>query len=166
MTESLLRRARPRIAVAPLQRRDFNEARVLCARNPEASVMPAMHLESASVLGRMRHGQLWAVHDRSNGGRELAGLVWNGANLIPVIPDPNDDLVAVVAEACVRKLARPGAVVGVAPRVMDLWGRVVSGWGPVRELWVEQLLMLMSGARRRTRPVLPTVAEQFLLEPL
>ena len=49
MTDSLLRRGQ--YSLAPAQRRDVAEGLALCALDPVANVVPAMHLETASRAG-------------------------------------------------------------------------------------------------------------------
>lgn len=143
MTDSLLRRAQH--ALGPLQRRDVEAALEMCAVDPVANVLPAMHLETARASGSIPRG-MWAVRRRSGLQRDLAGLVWNGANLSAVLPrtvdDPTGDAMrSDIASACVSRLSRPAAMVGDAELTLDLWGRVAPWWGPARELRPRQASM-------------------------
>ncbi|WP_084127187.1 GNAT family N-acetyltransferase [Demequina sp. NBRC 110054] len=145
MTDSLLRRAQQ--TLAPLQRREVEAALELCAADPVSSVLPTMHLETARDSGIVPRG-MWAVRRRTGMTRELAGVLWNGANLSAVLPvtpdDPSgDEMRAGVASAMVARLTRPAALVGHAGLILDLWGRVEPWWGPARELRPRQLSMAM-----------------------
>jgi hypothetical protein len=178
VTDSLLRRTRSRIALAPVQIRDVEEALELCSRNPVAYVMPVMHLEYAATTGRMVSGQLWGVRDRGERsagigrGRDitspLVGVLWTGANLVPALPDASDERVDTVADAMVNELARPSALVGEAAVVLRMWAHVAKRWGPVRDLRAEQLLMVLRGAPVRPPPPGPGEAsfDTLLLEPV
>ncbi|MGC4174782.1 GNAT family N-acetyltransferase [Demequina sp.] len=154
MTDSLLRRAQH--SLAPLQRRELDAALALCAQDPVASVVPAMHLETASRSGHLSAG-LWAVRRRAGLGRELAGVVWNGANFTAILPSgdelADDALRADVAAGAVSRLARPAAMVGPAEVTLDLWGRLEPWWGPARELRPRQVSMAISGPARHVEAI-------------
>lgn len=149
MTDSLLRRAQH--TVAPLQRREIEPALALCAADPVSSVVPSMHLETALRSGHLSAG-LWAVRRRAGLSRELAGVVWNGANFTAILPAADelseDALRADVAAGAVSRLARPAAMVGQAAVTLDLWGRVEPWWGPARALRPRQVSMAISRAPR------------------
>ncbi len=137
MTDSLLRRARSKVALTPLALGEVDEARELCSRDPVAYVMPAMHLEHAAAAGRMVSGQLWGIRDGGQSGRgrgrdrssALVGVLWVGTNLVPALPDASDGRIDAVADAMLSRLARPGALVGEAAVVLRLWERVEKRWG-------------------------------------
>lgn len=153
MTDSLLRKAQH--VLAPLQRRELEAALSLCALDPVASVVPTMHLEAALRSGHLSAG-LWAVRRRVGLGRELCGVVWNGANLTAVLP-PADELTedaqrADIAAGAVSRLARPAALVGAADVTLDLWGRVEPWWGPAREVRPRQVSMAIAGPARHVPP--------------
>lgn len=142
MTDSLLRRAQH--TLGPLQRREIEPALALCATDPVGHVVPAMHLEAAAKSGHLPSG-LWAVRRRAGLGRDLAAVVWSGANLTvaaPALPEAEADaLYADMSAAAVSRLARPAALVGPAQVTLDLWGRVEPWWGPAREVRASQLSM-------------------------
>jgi len=154
MTDSLLRRAQH--VLAPLQRREIESALELCARDRVSSVVPTMHLEAAAASGHVSAG-LWAVRRRAGLGRELAGVVWNGANFTAILPDVDevaaDNQRADVAAAAVARLARPAAMVGPAQVTLDLWGRVEPWWGPAREIRPRQVSMAISAPPRHVQGV-------------
>ncbi len=162
MTDSLLRRARSKVALSAVQLGEVEEALELCSRNPVAYIMPAMHLEHAEATGRMASGQLWGVRDRAERsagigrGRDrsspLVGVLWTGANLVPALPDAPDERLDAVADAMVSQLPRPGALVGEAAVVLRMWERAEKHWGPARELRPEQLLMELRGPPIRLAP--------------
>ena len=154
MTDSLLRRAQH--TVAPLQRREIEAALAICAADPVASVVPAMHLELAQRSGHLSAG-LWAVRRRAGLGRDLTGVVWNGANFTAVLSE-SDELTedgqrADVAAGAVSRLARPAAMVGSADVTLDLWGRLEPWWGPARELRPRQVSMAIKGPARHVGPI-------------
>ncbi|WNM26288.1 GNAT family N-acetyltransferase [Demequina capsici] len=166
MTDSLLRRAQH--ALAPLQRREVDAALAMCAADPVSSVLPAMHLEVARDSGVVPRG-MWAVRRRSGLQRELAGLVWNGANLsaiLPVTPDDpaGDELRADVAGGMVARLSRPAALVGDAGLILDLWGRVEPWWGPAREIRPRQLSMAIGSDP--TPQATPRAGDDLQVQPL
>ncbi len=150
MTDSRLRRGQ--YSLVPAQRRDLAEALDMCATDAVANVVPATHLETASKAGVMPKG-LWVVRRRGRGSRDLAGVLWCGANLTAVLPtesDEADDARAEVAAAVVARLSRPAAIVGDAELTLDLWGRIESWWGPARQLRPSQVSMVI---RRDPEPV-------------
>jgi predicted GNAT family acetyltransferase len=160
MTDALLRRGHE--VLTPVQRRDLPRALALCARDPVSSVVPAMHLETASRSGVIPTG-LWAVRQR--GAHEIAGVVWSGANLTAVLPsddvDDADDLRADLAEGILERLVRPAALVGEAGLTLDLWGRLEHAWGPARQERIRQVSMVMTGD-----PVTRHRQSEVVVEPL
>jgi len=154
MTDSLLRRAQH--SLSPLQRREIDAARELCASDPVANVVPAMHLETAERSGHMSAG-LWAVRRRNGLGSEFAGVVWNGANFTAVLAseglhDPEQSR-ADLAAGVVSRMTRPAALVGAADLTLDLWGRVEPWWGPAREIRPRQVSMAITGSPRHVEPI-------------
>jgi uncharacterized protein len=149
MTDSLLRRGQ--YSLAPAQRRDVAEALELCALDPVSNVVPAMHLETASRAGVIPTG-LWVVRKRGRVSRDLAGVIWCGANLTAVLPTGDDyetdNARAEVASSIVSRLSRPAALVGEAGLTLDLWGRVEAWWGPARQLRPSQASMSIKGHPR------------------
>lgn len=143
MTDALLRRGHD--VLTPVQRRDLPRALALCARDPVSSVVPTMHLETASRSGVIPTG-LWAV--RRRGTDTLCGVVWSGANLTAVLPsedgDDADDLRAELASGILDKLVRPAALVGEAGLTLDIWGRIEHAWGPARQERIRQVSMVMT----------------------
>jgi len=178
MTDSLLRRPRSKVALSPLRPDDVDEALDLCAQDPVAYVMPAMHLEFAAATGRLITGQLWAVRDRaprtgllsrtSRRDAPITGVIWTGANLVPALPGFDDDAIDAVADAMLGRVPRPSALVGEADVVLRMWERVERKWGPTRDRRPEQWLMALSGAP--TRPAPPDPGDRTLdslrLEPV
>jgi len=163
MTDALLRRGHE--VLAPLQRRDLNRAMALCARDPVASVVPAMHLEMASATGVIPTG-LWAVHHPRT--RTLVGVVFSGANLTAVLADDDDGVRAELAAAIIERLARPAALVGDASVTLDLWGRLEPWWGPARQVRAQQVSMALSteatggaGVLEGIEPLRRTVMSDF-----
>jgi predicted GNAT family acetyltransferase len=152
VTDALLRRVRPRVALGPLQKRDLEAARDLCARNPIAFVLPAMHIERALNDTPPAAGRLWAVHRRDGRPRTLVGIVWHGVNVVPAVPDPAPGVLVGLADAMASRIAKPSALVGEADVVLDLWGRLESAWGPARAVRDEQWLMALDEPPRFPPP--------------
>ncbi len=152
MTDALLRRVRPGVALTPLQRRDLEAARDLCAQNPVAYVLPAMHIERALADAPAAAGRLWALQRRDGKGRALVGVVWHGVNLVPAIPESSSGVVAALADSVADRLARPSALVGEADIVLNLWGRLEATWGPARAVRDEQWLMALDTPPRYPPP--------------
>lgn len=153
MTDSLLRRTHH--VLSPVQRREIDAALEMCAADPVAHVMPAMHLERARDSGVIPSG-LWALKRRSGLSRELAGVIWNGANFTAVLPDYDDPadadgVRADVARAASSRLNRPAALVGEADLTLDLWGRLEPWWGPAREIRPRQVSMAIDTSPRHVR---------------
>jgi predicted GNAT family acetyltransferase len=147
VTDSLLRRGQ--YSLAPAQRRDVAEGLELCALDPVTNVVPAMHLETASRAGVIPTG-LWVVRKRGRVSRDIAGVIWCGANLTAVLPVGDDDeetdnARAEVASSIVSRLSRPAALVGESTLTLDLWGRVEPWWGPARQLRPSQVSMSIKG---------------------
>ncbi|MCJ7827049.1 MAG: GNAT family N-acetyltransferase [Demequinaceae bacterium] len=165
MTDSLLRRVRPKVALAPLQRKDLEAARELCALRPVAYVMPAMHVERAIARSTSSSGRLWALHSRANGGRELVGVLWDGVNLFPAVPEPTEEIMAGLADAMTARLTRPSGIVGEAEVVLGLWRRIRPKWGPARAVREEQWLMALDGPPVFPEPS-PARASGLDLEPV
>lgn len=153
MTDSLLRRAQH--VLAPAQRRDLDNMAALCAADPVANVVPAMHLDVARASGIIPAG-LWAVRKRAGWSRTVVGIAWGGANVTVVLPstgdtDEDDNVRADLAAAMVGRLTRPAALVGPAELTLDLWGRVEPWWAPAREIRPHQVSMWIDGPPRTVK---------------
>ena len=154
MTESLLRRGQ--FSLAPVQRRDLDEALALCRADEVANVVPLMHVETAIETGTMPTS-LWVVRRRGRSARTVAGVIWAGANLTAVLDDTDaedtEEARAETAAALIARIARPAAMVGPADLTLDLWGRVEHRWGPAREIRPRQVSMVIDSE--------PTLAPSF-----
>jgi len=155
MTDSLLRRTHH--VLSPVQPRELDAALELCAADPVANVVPAMHVERAHASGMIPSG-LWALRRRSGLSRDFTGLVWNSANFAAVLP-PIDDaesqagMRAELARSATSRLTRPAALVGEASLTLDLWSRLEPWWGPAREVRPVQLSMAISSPAQRVSDV-------------
>ncbi len=164
MTDSLWR-VRPRVALAPLQRKDLEAARDLCAVRPAAYVMPAMHVERALGGVPPSTGRLWALHLRADKGRDLVGVLWQGVNIVPAVPEPSEEILAGLADGAIARLPRPSGIVGEVEVVEDLWRRVRGKWGPARAVREEQPLMILDRPPVFPEPS-PAGASGLELEPV
>jgi hypothetical protein len=154
MTDSLLRRTHH--VLAPVQRRDVMPALEMCAIDPVAHVVPAMQLERAKQTGFIPPG-LWAVKRRAGLSKELAGVVWNGANFTALLPtdsaDAADTARAELASASIARLTRPAALVGESTLTLDMWGRLEPWWGPARETRECQVSMSIDTSPKHVRAI-------------
>lgn len=161
MTGSLLRRGQ--YSLAPAQRGDLAEGLELCGLDPVTNVVPTMYLETATHSGVIPTG-LWVVRRRGRVTRELAGVVWCGANLTAVMPTPDpgdaEEARAEVASSILSRLRRPAALVGEAALTLDLWGRLETRWGPARQVRPSQVSMAINGEPR------PLAARPLDVEPM
>jgi len=147
MTDSLLRRVRPTVVAAPLQRRDLEGAIALCREDPVTAVVPLMHLEAA-LIGDRAPVSLWGIHDRGKQG--LAAVLWAGANLTAIVPEPREEVSEALARVMAARLTPPASLVGETTLTMNLWSRVEPWWGPARDIRPRQVSMVLT--RPPTRP--------------
>ncbi len=126
---------------------DLAAALVVCAQDPVGSVLAASRIEHAldtRLAGS--GGELWGYqHDG-----ELVAICWAGANLVPVVPVVDQRLSSAACDAFALMAERQGrrcsSIVGPAPAVLELWGRLRSSWRGVREVRADQPSMVIDHA--------------------
>ncbi|MGV1008819.1 MAG: GNAT family N-acetyltransferase [Dermatophilaceae bacterium] len=126
----MLRATAPVRALTPADR---DEALALCARNPAANVFVAARIEEGALYSLP--GSLLGVHRD----RELAGLAWASANLVPAECD--EEAAEAIAQRVRRWRRQCASVFGPADQVGWLWERLVAHWGPARTIRRPQPLM-------------------------
>lgn len=122
---------RTRQAVRSLSRDDRDAALALCARDLAASVFVAARIvESERNLGAVL-GYF--------GERGLEGLMWTGANLVPV--ETTGLSRALFAERVRRWRSRTASILGPRDQVSDLWLSLSPSWGAPRAIRSRQPLL-------------------------
>ncbi|WP_421740804.1 GNAT family N-acetyltransferase [Cellulomonas sp.] len=157
---------------------DLAAALAVCARDAVGSVLATARLEQA--VGRTLRaagGTLWGYEE----GDELLAVCFAGANMVPVVPvdDPQVLSRALDAFACLARGQgrRCSSIVGPADAVLGLWGRLRYYWPAAREVRDDQPSMVIEHAPlvtadprvRRSRPeefdvVLPACVRMFTEE--
>jgi len=151
---------------------DHDEALALCAREPAANVFVASRIEEGAL--RAKSGSLLGYHV----GRELRGMCWVSANVVPVECD--DEAIEAVAARIRRGHRGCASLFGPSGQVQALWQRLAPHWGRPRAIRTVQPLLATSTHPRelglaidpRVRParkdevdlVLPAAAAMFTEE--
>lgn len=131
--------------------------------------MVAGRIEDYGLDGRSVGGDMW-----SRGGPE-SSLCFAGANLIPLLGNPDD--IQAFAERAVRGPRLCSSIVGRAEYALPMWEILEPSWGPPREVRAEQPLMVLDQEPlidpdplvRRVRPeeldaYLPAAVSMFIEE--
>src|SRR5665648_519536 len=153
---------------------DLRAAAELCGRDPVATVLAAMRIESVLAAGAGRGGAtVWGMQR----GGVLDALCWMGANMVPVCDPQDTDALDAFAEKARRYGRRCSSIVGEARPVLGLWDRLAPSWGPARDVRPDQPSLVIGGAPavaadpqvRPARPdefdlVLPASVHMFLEE--
>ena len=122
---------RTRHAVRSLTRDDRDAALALCAHNVAANVFVAARImESERSLGAVL-GYF--------GERGLEGLMWTGANVVPV--ETTTVTRALFAERVRRWRGRTASILGPRDQVADLWLHLSPSWGAPRAIRTRQPLL-------------------------
>ncbi len=111
-------------------------SRVLTA-DPMSSCMVAARFEQVGMDEAAMGGQFWGIA----GGRE--GLLFAGASMVPLAGDAA--AMRTFAHTAARRGRKCATILGPAERVLPLWDRLESRWGPARELRADQPLMACPG---------------------
>ncbi|KQT00985.1 GNAT family N-acetyltransferase [Cellulomonas sp. Leaf395] len=157
---------------------DLEAALAVCARDAVGSVLATSRLEQA--VGRTLRaagGTLWGYEE--NG--ELLAVCYAGANMVPVVPVDDPQVVNRALDAFAGLARGQGrrcsSIVGPAEAVLGLWGRLRYFWPAAREVRDDQPSMVIEHAPligadprvRRSRPeefdtVLPACVRMFTEE--
>ncbi|MEE2033147.1 GNAT family N-acetyltransferase [Rhodococcus chondri] len=140
---------------------DRDSAAVLraLARDPVAACMVAGRVEEFGLDHRRVGGDMW-----SRGGPEQS-LCFSGANLIPLLGNPDD--IRAFAERAVRGPRLCSSVVGRAEYALPMWEVLEPTWGPPREVRAEQPLLVLDREPlvepdRQVRRVRPEELDAYL----
>lgn len=129
-------------AVRDLDDSDLPEVAALCALDPVGSVLAAARVEAALVHGLARTGgQAWGFPAQG----PLAAVCWSGANLVPVVPEPEPEVLDAFAARARTQGRRCSSIVGPAAAALGLWRRLEGDWGPSRSVRTEQPSMVIQG---------------------
>ncbi len=155
---------------------DVPAALAVCATDPVGSLLAASRLEHAAAVGvRRAGGELWGYTQDGT----LLAICWVGANLVPVVGDPDvrHQALAAFAELGRERGRRCSSIVGPADAVLGLWSRLRGTWPVEREVRAHQPSMVLDSAPRvapdprvrRSRPdeydiVLPACVRMFTEE--
>lgn len=121
---------------------DLPEMLGLCAVDPVGSVLAASRVEAALVDGLARTGgQAWGFPAQG----PLVATCWAGANLVPVVPSPDTEVLDAFAAQARAQGRRCSSIVGPAVAALGLWRRLEADWGPARSVRTEQPSMAMVG---------------------
>jgi uncharacterized protein len=157
---------------------DLEAALTVCARDAVGSVLATARLEQA--VGRTLRaagGTLWGYEE----GGELLAICYAGANMVPVVPVDDAQVVSRALDAFAGLARGQGrrcsSIVGPAEAVLGLWGRLRYFWPAAREVREDQPSMVIEHAPlitadprvRRSRPeefdiVLPACVRMFTEE--
>lgn len=157
---------------------DLTAALAVCARDAVGSVLATARLEQAVGRSlRAAGGTLWGYEE----GGELLAVCYAGANMVPVVPVDDPQVVSRALDAFAGLARGQGrrcsSIVGPAEAVLGLWGRLRYFWPAAREVREDQPSMVIEHAPlitadsrvRRSRPeefdiVLPACVRMFTEE--
>ncbi|MBM7461357.1 GNAT family N-acetyltransferase [Rhodococcus coprophilus] len=147
------------LGVRSLGGRDTASVLRVLARDPVASCMVAGRIEQYGLDGRAVGGDMW-----SRGGPE-SSLCFAGANLIPLLGNPDD--IQAFAERAVRGPRLCSSIVGRAEYALPMWDALAPSWGPPREIRAEQPLLVLDREPRvapdpQVRRVRPEELDAYL----
>ena len=121
---------------------DLPELLALCAVDPVGSVLAAARVEAALVDGLARTGgQAWGFPAEG----PLVAACWAGANLVPVVPSPDPEVLDAFAGRARALGRRCSSIVGPADAALGLWRRLEPDWGTARSVRTEQPSMVIDG---------------------
>lgn len=106
---------------------DRARALEICARDPVASVLAAVQVDSLGRRGQFG-SQVLGLTETDG---DVTALCWAGANVIPVGVAPA--MLPALGSYLERQGRRCSSLVGDADQVMGLWELLEHAWGPARE---------------------------------
>lgn len=126
---------------------DLTAALAVCARDAVGSVLATARLEQAVGRSlRAAGGTLWGYEE----GGELLGICYAGANMVPVVPVDDPQVVSRALDAFAGLARGQGrrcsSIVGPAEAVLGLWGRLRYFWPAAREVRDDQPSMVIEHA--------------------
>lgn len=145
MTDFLSRRHAPSFDGRVLARGVWGEALRLAQRDPVSYLLAITHIERG-IRDGVEAGEIWAFP--ATGPIEAA--CWVGANLVPIIPDAQDnpalvkEALAVFANMAMFSPRRSSSMVGPRELVMPLWEQLSGQWTRPREIRESQPSMVLT----------------------
>ncbi|GAA1480454.1 GNAT family N-acetyltransferase [Gordonia sinesedis] len=121
----------------PLGARDADAVDRVLAADPVPRCMVAARVETHGLEPRLLGGELWTA------GEPSTSLCFAGANLIPLVGTGDD--MAYFADRAASSPRVCSSIVGDADKVLTMWDRIDSAWGPAREVRPTQPLMALYG---------------------
>lgn len=128
--------------VRQLTRHDAMVVRQMLLSDPVKHCFVASRIQTANGLVDVDPwrigGELLGAFD----GDELRGVVYVGANLVPI--ETTAESRRALGEHLARGPRRCSSLVGPADEITDLWPYIESAWGPAREIRADQPLMAIA----------------------
>ena len=142
MMKSLRLSSRQSPAVRVLGDEELPAALAVCAQDPVASVLAASRIE-ASIADPLQRGtgQVWGFP----GTGPLEAVCWAGANLVPVVPSPDADILDAFAHQARGQGRHCSSIAGSAEAVLGLWRRLEHAWSVPREVRPNQPSLTIVG---------------------
>lgn len=146
MTVFARARHTPPLGARVLARDEWQQALALALRDPVAYILAITHIEQGIARGTTS-GEIWGFPNDGN----LEAVCWAGANLIPIIPDGDNDrelardAIAAFAQLADRSPRRSSSIVGPKQYVLPLWEILDGSWRRPREVRSSQPSMAISG---------------------
>ncbi len=126
-----------------LSQRDADAALAVCARDPVAAVLATARIEDLRAHGSaVAGGQLWGFVRAG----ALTAVCWAGANLVPVLPEADEQALDAFAALARAQGRRSSSVVGAADAALGLWERLAPHWPRPREIRADQPSMVIDRA--------------------
>jgi uncharacterized protein len=122
--------------VRVLDDRDVPTVLAMLSRDPIGNVFVISRVEAAGLDPSRLGAQMWGY----GRGRELTGLCYAGANLVPIGSDQT--ALTAFAQHALQQGRRCSSIVGPADAVGLMWDLLSDSWGPAREARLRQPLMV------------------------
>ena len=134
--------ARRSPAVRVLADDELPAALAVCAQDPVASILAASRIEACIADPLQRGtGQVWGFP----GTGPLEAVCWAGANLVPVVPNPDADILDAFAHQARLQGRQCSSIAGEADAVLGLWRRLEHAWSVPREVRPNQPSLTIVG---------------------
>ena len=122
-------------AVRVLDSHELPQALAVCAQDPVASVLAASRIEAIIAAPLQRGGgQVWGFPATG----PLEAICWAGANLVPVVPNPDDEILDAFAHQARVQGRLCSSIAGPADSVLGLWRRLEHAWSVPRDVRPDQ----------------------------
>lgn len=130
-------------AVRVLDDHELPQALAVCAQDPVASVLAASRIEACIAEPLQRGtGQVWGFPATG----PLEAVCWAGANLVPVVPSPDAEILDAFAHQARLQGRQCSSIAGPADAVLGLWRRLEHAWSVPRDVRSDQPSLRIAGA--------------------